>query len=430
MLIALILIGGLALDLHAHGLVWRFLYSVTGEETALKQVVGFVEYLGSFTRPQPNPFPATPTAIPFTAASLNPLGVNTFLEDEVEPAKRERQLQIIRDAGFGWIRQQFRWDDLEISGRGDFSDRRNGTAVSAWDKYDNIVDLAQKYNVQIIARLNSAPAWSQAPDNAMPGYAPPADLNDFVNYATAVATRYKGRIRFFQVWNEPNIAPEWGMGPINAEAYTDMLCRTYKALKAIDPSIEVISAALAQTNALDSQNLNDFVFLQRMYNAGAGKCFDILGAQGYGLFTGPTDRRMRPTDATFARNVWLRDIMVRNGDAAKPIWIGEMSWNPVPDDPGITDRGEYGQVTDEQAARYAVQAYQRARAEWPWVGVVSYWFFKRADDSDKSKSYYYFRLVDPDFTPRPVYAAIKQYAQSLGLAVGTPGSASVSAAGQ
>jgi len=152
-----------------------------------------------------------------------------------------------------------------------------------------------------------------------------------------------------------------------------------------------------------------------MYNAGAGKCFDILGAQGYGLFSGPTDRRMRPTDTTFARNVWLRDLMVANGDGAKPIWIGEMSWDPVPNDPQITDRGEYGEVTDEQAAQYAVEAYQRARTEWPWVGVVSYWFFKRADDSNKNQSWYYFRLVDPDFTPRPAYHAIQQYAKSLSL---------------
>ena len=412
--VALILLGGLALDLHSHGLVWRFLYNVTGEETPLKQMVGFVEYLGSFTRPQPNPNPPTPVPIPFTAASLNPLGVNTFLEDEVEPAKREQQLQMIQAAGFGWIRQQFRWDDIEISGRGDFTDQRNGAPISAWDKYDNIVDLAQKYSVQIIARLNSPPAWSQSADNAKPGYAPPADFNDFVNYAAVVATRYKGRIRFYQVWNEPNIAPEWGNAPVNPEAYTDLLCRTYKALKSVDPSIEVISAALAQTNALDSQNLNDFVFLQRMYSAGAGKCFDILGAQGYGLFTGPTDRRMRPTDTTFARNVWLRDLMVANGDGAKPIWIGEMSWDPVPNDPQITDRGEYGQVTDDQAAQYAVEAYQRARTEWPWVGVVSYWFFKRADDSIKTQSWYYFRLVDPDFTPRPAYYAIQQYSGYYG----------------
>ena len=414
-LIILVIVGliGLPLDLHAHGLIWRTLYQITGEEAPLKQLTGALEYAGNFTRPQPNPVSATSVPIPYTAASLNPLGVNTFLEDEVEPAKREKQMQMIQSVGFGWIRQQFRWDDLEISGRGNFTDSRNGTPISAWTKYDNIVDLADQYKIQIIARLNSPPAWSQAKGNAIPGFSPPADLNDFVNYASTVAARYKGRIKFYQVWNEPNIYPEWGEASINPEAYTDMLCRTYKALKAVDPSIVVISAALAATNALDSKNLSDFVFLQRMYNAGAAQCFDILSAQGYGLFSGPTDQRMRPTDATFARNVWLRDIMVANGDAAKPIWIGEMGWDPVPNDPAIASRDEYGQVTDAQAAQYAVQAYQRARQDWPWVGVISVWYFKRADDSIKDQNWYYFRLVDPDFTPRPIYTAISQYAHSL-----------------
>jgi hypothetical protein len=234
-----------------------------------------------------------------------------------------------------------------------------------------------------------------------------------VNYAVAVASRYKGRVRHFQIWNEPNLGAEWGGQPVNPEAYTDLLCRTYRALRAIDPEILVISGALAPTIDISGLNLSAFVFLQRMYDAGAKPCFDILGAQGYGLFTGPTDRRLRITTITYAYPVWLRDMMVANDDAEKPIWIGEMAWNPVPDTPGIDARLAYGQVTDEQAARYAVEAYQRARAEWPWVGVINYWFFRRPDESEKNQSWYYFRMVDPDFTPRPVYLAIKDYAARL-----------------
>ncbi len=56
---------------------------------------------------------------------------------------------------------------------------------------------------------------------------PPADFQDFVDYAVAVAERYQGRIQYYQVWNEPNLYPEWGDQTVNAEAYTDLLCRTY-----------------------------------------------------------------------------------------------------------------------------------------------------------------------------------------------------------
>jgi polysaccharide biosynthesis protein PslG len=397
----------LALDLRFHGLAWRVMYSVTGEESPIGQLSGFVYYLGNLTRRQP----VADVDTGFKRFEGNPLGVNTFLEQEVEESKRERQLQMIQDAGFGWIRQQFPWQDIEIKGRGNFMDDRNGPPIDAWKKYDHIVDLADKYNIRIIVRLGVPPTWSQPP-GALPTYTPPTDLEDFANYAKAVATRYKGRITYYQVWNEPNVYPEWGERAVNPEAYTDLLCRTYRALKTVDPSIQVISATLAQTVALSERDLSDFVFLQRMYNAGAGACFDILGAQGYGLFSGPTDRRMRVTTINYSHVVWLRDLMVANGDAAKQIWIGEMAWNPVPDEesvPDIQGRLNYGQVTDEQAARYAVEGYARARQEWPWVGVINYWYFKKADESEKNQSQYYFRLVDPDFTPRPIYEAIRDY---------------------
>jgi polysaccharide biosynthesis protein PslG len=406
--VAAALLVALLLDLRFHGLAWRFLYSVTGEESLAQQVYGFVHYLGNWTRRQP----VTATSEQAFRVEGNLRGVNTFLEQEVEPAKRERQIQLIADAEFDWIRQQFPWQDIEISGRGDFVDRRNDpNGIDAWQKYDEIVSLADKYRVGIIARLGSPPMWSQPP-GAMAGRTPPADVRDFVSYATAVATRYKGRIRYYQVWNEPNIYPEWGEQAVDPEGYTDLLCQTYQALKAVDPSILVISATLAQTIELSGANLNDLVFLQRMYDAGAGKCFDILGAQGYGLFSGPSDRRMRATTINFAHVLWLRDIMIANGDAAKPIWIGEMAWNPVPTEdvvPDIPDRLRFGQVTDEQAARYAVEGFERARQEWPFVGVVCYWFFKQADEHERNQSWYYFRLVDPDFTPRPIYHAIKEY---------------------
>ncbi len=109
-----------------------------------------------------------------------------------------------------------------------------------------------------------------------------------------------------------------------------------------------------------------------------------MATQGYGFFSGPTDQRMRPTTLTFARNLYLRDLMVANGDAAKPIWISEAAWNPV-DDPAVPDipnKEQFGSVTLDQAARYMPLAYQRAQQEWSWVGVIDYWFFKRADDHE------------------------------------------------
>jgi hypothetical protein len=67
----------------------------------------------------------------------------------------------------------------------------------------------------------------------------------------------------------------------------------------------------------------------------------------------------------------------------------------------------------EEQARYAPLAYQRIREEWPWVGVVNFWFFKRPDERERNQAMYYFRMVEPDFTPLPVYGAMKEYVAGM-----------------
>ncbi len=413
LVILIVLLIGLGLDLKSHGLVWNWFWSLTGEEQPFAQIRGMVEWAGNFIRPQPNTAPD----VPISHTDVNPYGINTFLQQEVEIPKREKTLQMIAEAGFTMIRQQFPWADIEVDGRGKFTDSRNdmtgdGVAdtVDAWAKYDNIVDLAERYHIQIQARLDSPPKWTHAnPD--IGDFAPPDDTQDFVNFAVAVASRYKGRIHYYQIWNEPNANQEWGNQPVNPEAYTDLLCRTYKAIKAVDPDITVISAPLSPTVSLTNENLNDFIYLQRMYDAGAKDCFDVMAAQGYGFYSGPTDQRLRPNTLTFSRHIYIRDIMVANGDANKSIWLSEAAWNAQPEDPTIVTSlyGAYGIVTQDQAARYMPLGYERAQEDWPWIGNISYWFFKRPADYEVNQAFYYFRMAEPDFTTLPVYDSMKQF---------------------
>jgi len=400
-----VLILGAALFL-ARNTLQTVLFNVTGEESLLGQARGLIDLASNFTRPMPN----TADNVRVDEAGVNPFGVNTFLEQEVEPAKRDRQLQMMADAGFTWIRQQFPWADIEISGKGNFQDCRNGPCIDAWAKYDNIVELAQQHSINVIARLDAPPKWAQATSG---DFAPPANFDDYGDYVAAVADRYKGRVQYYQIWNEPNNYPEWGELPVNPEDFTKLLCTAYRRIKEVDPNAKVLAPALTPTISLEpgpgpGTGLNDFIFLQRMYDAGAGQCFDIMSAQAYGLFSGPTDRRMRPRNVNFARPMYIRDIMVQNGDAHKPIWISEMNWNTVPD--GVADK-RFGQVSLETQARFLPLAYERIRTEWPWVGVASTWFFKPASDAEKDQAKYYFRMINPDFTPLPVYDAMKQHAQ-------------------
>jgi hypothetical protein len=389
------------------------MFAYTGEEGLPRQAKGMAQLTTNALYPQPQTAPDAAVA----HAGVNPFGINVFLNQEVEPEKRERSVQMIAEAGFHWLRQEFPWEDIEISAKGDFWDHK--WDKDAWEKYDHIVDLAEQYGLEVVPRLSNPPAWTRAAGDAAGTYAPPDDLTDWGDYVYAVVSRYKGRIRYYQLWNEPNIYPEWGEQPVDPEGYTRLLCEGYARAKEADLDAVIISGALAPTVSLNpgpgpALGLNEFIFLQRMYDAGASACFDIMAVNDYMLWSGPTDHRMRPLNINFGRPIYVRDIMVANGDAAKPVWISEMNSNAVPNDPAnIAGVGEYGMVTLEQQARYAPLAYQRAIEEWPWVGVVNFWFFKRPSDAEKDQSWYYFRMVEPDFTPLPVYDAMREYTAGL-----------------
>ena len=383
--------------------VQAYLSSVTGEEDSREQVKGFLRLiLLRLTRAPLQLAPENPMA----HAGVNPFGINTFLEQEVEPQKLELAVRMIRAAGFHWIRQEFPWEDIEHSGRGDFWDHKWNQ--SAWDKYDRIVDVAGQYGVQVIARLDHPPAWTRADGDLRGTRCPPDDLQDFGNFVHAVVSRYKGKVRYYQIWNEPNVYPEWGEQAVDAAGYVRLLQVAYERAKEADPDCVILCAGLAQTLETGPKNLSDLVYLQQMYDAGVKGYFDIMGVMAYGLWTGPGDHRASPELTNFSRPQMIRDIMVRNGDADKPVWATEVGWDALPAD--FTGPAVYGRVTLEQQARYAVQAYQRAQEEWPWMGVMNYWFFKRATDTESDQAFYYFRMLEPDFAPLPVYDAVKEYA--------------------
>ncbi|UCC77549.1 MAG: cellulase family glycosylhydrolase, partial [Anaerolineales bacterium] len=382
-----------------------YLGSVTGEENSWEQIKGLGRLIVlRLTRP---PLQLEPY-MPIAHAGVNPFGINTFLEQEVEAWKVEKAMRMIWEAGFRWIRQEFPWEDIEQNARGDFWDHRWN--ISGWEKYDRIVELADNYGLQIIARLGNPPAWSRADGNARGSFAPPDDFEDFGNFVHAIVSRYKGKVKYYQIWNEPNIYPEWGEQPADAAAYVRLLQIAYRRAKEADPDCVILSAGLAQTIETGPMNLSDLTYLQQMYDAGAKGYFDIMGVMAYGLWTGPGDHRASPELTNFSRPQLIRDIMVRNGDAEKPLWATEVGWNAVP--PDFPEFPMFGRVTEEQQARYAVQAYQRAQQEWPWMGVLNYWFFKRATDTEMDQVFYYFRIAEPDFAPLPAYEAMKQYADA------------------
>ncbi|MCL7451563.1 MAG: cellulase family glycosylhydrolase [Anaerolineae bacterium] len=363
--------------------------------------------------------PVTPTATPSPPPS-GPVemkspgyAMQAFLWWRPEVAQRD--LELIRDAGFGWVKQVFAWREIEGTGKGQYD----------WSVSDRIVEQAESVGLHVIARLDSDPTWASGQaypntDNII--MTPPEDYQDFADFCYALASRYKGRIAAYQLWNEPNLSREWGGMAPDPEGYVDLLKEGYEAIKRADPNAIVISAGLAPTTRWDHVAMPDTEYLQRMYAAGAAPYFDALGAHGAGYRAPPElDPGEAANDPSYYNNgdsncpgplcrIYcfrhvedLREIMVNHGDTDKQVVVLEFGWtiDSRPDSP-------YGwhAVSEEQQADYFVRAYQYAKEHWqPWIGVMSLIYMPDADWTEDDEQYWWSIAVPnyPQFLPRKAY---------------------------
>ncbi len=328
---------------------------------------------------------------PQRVVSINPkLGVHTRLTDEVEPWKVQRTLAMVREMGASWAVEYFLWAAAEPA-RGVFD----------WSHADLVVDHAVNQGITVIARLGYAPEWARPPKTS-PLYLDETGYDAFAVFAAAFAEHFRGRVDYVIVWNEPNLSQEWGYRPVDPAGYTELLRRTYTAIKAVNPQVNLLAGALAPTLAPRGSEwgLNDLDYLQGMYDAGAASYFDLLAAHSYGWTFAPDEPPA--TDAVnFRRVELLREVMVRNDDGAKHVIITEGGWN---DHPRWTKA-----VRPAQRASYTVAAYQMALAEWPWVDALCLWAFRYPRPAGTYQDYYTF--VDVDFQPKPIYLTVQRYAR-------------------
>jgi hypothetical protein len=318
----------------------------------------------------------------------------------------ERDLELVREMGFGWIKQGFGWRDIEDIQKGRYN----------WYFSDWIVDHAEEAGLKILARIDRQPFWSQRPGEGLYQNGPPADLGDLRDFCYALADRYRGRIQAYQVWNEPNLSREWGDKPPSAVEYVALLRACYLGIKIADPYAVVISAGLAPTGADTPTSIPDDRFLQEMYAAGAAAYFDVLGLNAPGYKAPP---ELSPDEAADPDLAWgghrtfafrhvedMRAIMVANGDANKQVAILEMGWttDPRPDSPY-----HWHAVTEAQQADYLVRAYEYAGENWPWVGLICTAYLAKYDWTEEDEQFWW-AITYPDYPQtrvRPAYEALK-----------------------
>jgi uncharacterized protein YraI len=372
------------------------------------------------------PEAAVPTApavgsgnyLPATMRSPD-FGAQAFLWWRPEIA--DRDLVLMKEAGFEWVKQAFAWETIEGAGKGQFD----------WSVADRVVTHVNTDGLKLLARLSSDPELSDFWAGA-----PPNNGDDFADFAFAVASRYNctpqavGCIQAYQIWNEPNLAREWGGNPPNPAQYVEFLRKAYAAIKRGNPNAIVINAGMAPTGDNGPLAMPDDIYYEGMYQAMGGSSagyFDMLGVHGAGFAAPP---ELDPATAAaeqryggyrffaFRHVEDIREIMVRYGDAGKQVVLLEFGWTFDPVNAAYKWHGADAGITDMVQADYLKRAYEYAAANWqPWIGLMSLLSMPNLDwlndGNPQDEEQYWWAILEPsqidELKLRPAFVVLCIY---------------------
>ncbi len=278
-----------------------------------------------------------------------------FLRYGSDQKGRERSAELASRAGIKWSREDFVWGHIEPE-PGKFH----------FDYYDNLVDTAFRYGISIYGILCYWANWTEP--YTIKG------IEDFVRYAETTVSHFKDRVKYWEIYNEPNIF--FWQGP--KELYPELVKRCYEVIKRVDPEAKVLAISTA---GIDN-NFIDFCLK-------ADTPFDILTIHPY---------RRTLDDIKFINE--LKEVAQQVGN--RPVWITEMGWSTHLWKDGITER--------EQALLLA-RCYLSAIASGAVQNIS--WYDFRNDGNDPFYFEENFGIIRRDFSPKPAYRACANICRNL-----------------
>ncbi|MDP1876041.1 MAG: endo-1,4-beta-xylanase [Actinomycetota bacterium] len=231
----------------------------------------------------------------------------------------------------------------------------NGTAwsqielepgVYKWDNLEGILENAEsKGMTDILMVLGTTPEWNakvvNPDDYPQPGAASaPKDLDAWDSWVTEVATRYKGRITSYQIWNEANLKNFWGGTP---EEMAELTKRAYDIIKAIDPAALVVSAS-PSTRLTASFDRFFPAYLKAL--ADKGWPIDVVGFHTYPGADGDPVARGALIEAT-------KTALTAAGAPELPLWDTELNYGLAGPGPDLAKQD----ITGVDAAGWIVRTY-------------------------------------------------------------------------
>jgi hypothetical protein len=243
----------------------------------------------------------------------SPFGVNTALEPDA--ADVEARLKAMQAAGIKWGRQDFTWRRIEKE-----------AGKYEWEPYDRLVEAFRNHGMLLVGDLAYAPEFHDPRT--------PAGVEAYARLAAAAATRYRGKVDHWQIWNEPN----GGFWKGTPEQYAAMLAASGKAIHAANPEAKVLGLNVAFCDVLWAEKILKLV----PYD-----CFDVACFHPYRPPNAPEDKfdwwildhyvkRWHKGELTedfplvhmtaFEQAEELKKVLAKFGKT-KPLWVTEMCWN-------------------------------------------------------------------------------------------------------
>lgn len=214
-------------------------------------------------------------------------------------------------------------------------------AQDAWDfsRLDTLVNLAEQHGVEPMLTLGITPRWAASRPNekfvyGYGGNSPPRDMLDWEDYVRTVATRYRGRIRYYELWNEPTfdeIDKGRGFYAGSAKTMVELGRIAHGVIKEVDPENRLVSPGFTD----EGKRLDLYLSL------GGKDITDVVAHHFY-----PEKPELIPGYVGHVRRV-----MAKHGLAHLPLWNTETGyWLPPP---GETSSPNWPKTGEEVAAYMA-----------------------------------------------------------------------------
>lgn len=226
----------------------------------------------------------------------SPYGICSHLQGGEEHRQMPQNLELMTQAGIRWVRADFSWSGVQ-----------NRDGRWKFDHLDRVVSETKKNGMQVLPILNYDVPW------ATPAY---KHLDLWLAYVEKTVSRYKNEIKYWEVWNEPNLKGFWRDEPNGAD-YKRLLEATYKKIKEIDPTLVVLYGGLAGI---------PFDYFEESFKVGAADFFDVFNIHPYR----PGMSSIQASRAYEADIEKMFSILKRYGAGDKKVWITEFGWATPP----------------------------------------------------------------------------------------------------